>query len=176
MLRSILIFGLIAGFISALPSLWIIFTPNLKHHGSMLVGYLTMLVAFSMIFVAVKRHRDRDLGGVIGFLPALSIGLGISLVGGLIYVGVWDIYLHASHFAFVDEWTPIVVKQAMAEGASPAEAARKAAEFKTNYLNPLWRWPMTFAELLPVCVPVSLITAGLLCFRNVLPARGLAPA
>jgi hypothetical protein len=176
MLRSILIFGLIAGAISALPSLWIIFTPNLKHHGSVVAGYLTMLVAFSMIFVAVKRYRDNQLGGVIKFLPALGIGLGISLVAGVIYVGVWDIYLHISHFAFADEWGAIVAKGALAKGASAAEAARQAAEFKTNYLNPLWRWPMTLAEILPVGVLVSLVSAGLLCFRRFLPARGVATA
>jgi hypothetical protein len=174
MLRSILIFGLIAGAILALPTLWIIATPNLKHHGSAVFGYSVMLVAFSLIFVAIKRYRDRELGGVIKFLPALGIGLGISLIGGLIYVGVWDVYLYISHFGFADEWGQVVAQQALKHGATPAEAARKAAEFKANYLNPFWRWPVTLTEILPVAIPASLISAGLLRFRNFLPARGVA--
>ncbi|MDQ0466002.1 uncharacterized membrane protein YhaH (DUF805 family) [Caulobacter ginsengisoli] len=174
MLRSILIFGAIAGLISVSPFVYLILTNGSAHSGSVVVGYLTMLVAFSLIFVAVKRHRDRNLGGVIKFLPALGIGLGISLVAGIVYVAVWDIYLNISHFAFVDEYAPVIVKGALAKGATPAEAARQAAEFKTTYMNPLARWPWTLVEILPVGVLVSLVTAGLLRFRQFLPARGIA--
>ena len=43
---------------------------------SELFGYLTMLVALSMIFIGIKRYRDHELGGVIRFLPAFAMGLG----------------------------------------------------------------------------------------------------
>lgn len=38
------------------------------------LGYLTMLIALSAVFVAIKRHRDADLGGVIRFWPAFGLG------------------------------------------------------------------------------------------------------
>jgi hypothetical protein len=47
------------------------------------------LIAISGIFLAVMRHRDHNLGGVIRFWQALVIGLGISLVAGIFYVAAW---------------------------------------------------------------------------------------
>ncbi|WP_299694913.1 hypothetical protein [Hydrocarboniphaga sp.] len=34
------------------------------------LGYMIMLIALSAVFVAIKRHRDIELGGVIRFWPA----------------------------------------------------------------------------------------------------------
>src|SRR5690606_11763651 len=61
--------------------------PPLKY--GMLIGYATMLVALSAVFVGIKRHRDVDRGGVIGFWPALGVGLGISFVASIFYVVAW---------------------------------------------------------------------------------------
>ena len=33
-------------------------------------------------------------------------------------------------------------------------------QFKLQYANPFYRWPMTFAEIFPVGVIVSLVSAG----------------
>jgi hypothetical protein len=47
------------------------------HHGhgltSQLFGYLVMIIALSMIFLAVRDHRNKNLGGVIKFLPAFGL-------------------------------------------------------------------------------------------------------
>ena len=43
--------------------------------------------------------------------------------------------------------------------------------FKTQYAHPLFRMPMTFTEIFPVGVLVSLISAGLLRKSTFLPAR-----
>ena len=43
--------------------------------------------------------------------------------------------------------------------------------FKQQYANPLFRLPMTFTEVFPVGVLVSLISAGLLRNSRFLPAR-----
>ena len=43
--------------------------------------------------------------------------------------------------------------------------------FKVQYADLLFRLPMTFAEIFPVGVLVSLISAGLLRNRRFLPAR-----
>ena len=43
--------------------------------------------------------------------------------------------------------------------------------FKTMYANPLLRLPMTFVEIFPVGVLVSLVTAGLLRNSRFLPMR-----
>ncbi len=43
--------------------------------------------------------------------------------------------------------------------------------FKAQYANPLFRLPMTFIEIFPVGVLVSLISAAILRNPRVLPAR-----
>jgi hypothetical protein len=75
---------------------------------------------------------------------------------------------------FATSYGNSVVEQARARGASAAEIARMSAEmadFKVKYANPLFRLPMTFAEIFPVGVLVSLVSAAILRNPRVLPAR-----
>jgi hypothetical protein len=172
MFRLILTFGLAAGVIVAAPLfLALVFVPGAD---SMLVGYLIMILAFSLIFVGVKRHRDRELGGVIRFVPALLAGLGVSLLASFVYVIGWEITLALTHFAFVDTYAAALIDSARAKGGSPADIARAMAaadDFRRQYANPLYRLPMTFIEIFPVGVVVSLISAALLRNRRFLPAN-----
>ncbi len=141
---------------------------------SLLVGYLVMILALSLVFVAVKHHRDRNLGGAIGFFPALAIGLGVSAVASVFYVIGWEITLAATRFAFVDSYGAAMVEAARAKGGSAAQIARATAEaqaFRVQYADPLYRLPMTFAEIFPVGVVMSLIAAALLRDSRFLPAR-----
>ena len=88
MKKSILIYGTITGSI-VIGTMCIGFaTAGAKDSlaTSQWVGYLIMLLGFSLIFVAIKQHRDRDLGGIIKFGRALLLGLGISVVAALVYM------------------------------------------------------------------------------------------
>src|ERR1700739_3021287 len=99
MLRYILIYGVIAGVVVGVPLSILTLTMSgqaMMHYG-MLIGYLIMLIALSAIFLAIKRHRDVDLGGVIKFWPALALGLGISFVAGVIYVIAWEVSCAIGH-------------------------------------------------------------------------------
>jgi hypothetical protein len=67
-----------------------------------------------------------------------------------------------------------LVEAAKARGASEAEIAAeiaKAEEFAKMYANPLYRMPITFTEILPVGILVSLISALLLRNSRFMPAR-----
>ncbi len=177
MLRTILTYGLISGGIVALTMLPLIVfgEPGLGSAShSMVTGYLLMLLALSLIFVAVKRRRDRVLGGVIRFLPALGLGLGISVVASIVYVIGWEITLAATDYAFVENYSATMIEAARAKGASAQELARIAAEMKSfgiQYANPLFRLPMTFIEMFPVGVLISIVAAALLRNSRFLPMR-----
>ena len=174
MLRAILIFGVIAGLAIACTMFPLIVFAG-GHGGSWaLTGYLIMLVALSLIFVAVKRHRDLQLGGVIKFLPAFLMGLGISFVSGIVYVIGWEITLALTHYSFAGDFAQAAIEAARAKGAPQAEIdelAAQMAEFTEMYANPLYRLPMTFSEIFPVGLLVSLVSAGLLRNRRFLPAQ-----
>ena len=46
----------------------------------MVIGFSSMLLALSAVFVGIKNYRDHQLGGVIRFWPAFGMGLAISLL------------------------------------------------------------------------------------------------
>lgn len=176
MLRKILSYGVIAGLVVAVPfvGLMVVWKGPSGGHASEILGYTVMLVALSAVFVAIKRHRDRDLGGVIGFWPALALGLGISFIAGVFYVLAWEAVLAVTHLDFAGSYAKILIAQKKAEGVTGEALAKFTAEmerYKIEYANPLYRLPMTFAEIFPVGVLVSVVSAGLLCNRRFLPAR-----
>ena len=140
-------------------------------------GYTTMLVAMSVVFLAIKRQRDVVNGGVIKFLPAFLMGLGISAVAGLLYGLAWEACLAISGMDFGAIYAEHLVEAAKARGASEAEIAAelvKAQEFAKMYANPLFRMPITFTEILPVGIIVSLISALMLRNSRFMPARAAA--
>jgi len=175
MFRKILFYGVIAGLIVGIP-LSVLTATNGCNPGiwGMVIGYSTMLVALSTVFVAVKRHRDIDLGGVIGFWLALGIGLAISVIASILYVAAWEATVALFHIDFANGYANTLIAQEKAKGVSGAALAQFVAQmeqFKKDYANPLYRLPMTFMEIFPVGILVSLITAGLLRNRRFMPAR-----
>ena len=169
MTKTILVFGVIAGTViigSAILSISV-------GVASVWLGFLVMFIALSAIFVAVKQHRDQELGGVIRFGTAFKLGLGISLVASLVYVVVWEAYLHISDFAFIEQYGQALVQAKIDAGASEAEIAATVEETQTmaeQYNNPWFRLPVTFSEIFPVGFLVSLVSALVLRNSKVLPS------
>jgi hypothetical protein len=176
MFRSILVHGLIAGLMAGIPMsvMVLAMSGQTMMDWGMVLGYLTMLIALSAVFVAIKRRRDRDLGGVICFWPAFGLGIGISVVAGIIYVVSWELAQTLTHMDFAGDYAKAMIEQQRAKGASPEALAKLSAEmeaFKVQYADPLFRLPMTFAEIFPVGLLVSLVSAGLLRNPRFLSAR-----
>jgi hypothetical protein len=173
MQRIILVFGLLSGAIVSLvmsiSMLTIYQNPSLSSgSGSMIVGYLSMLIAFALIYVAVKKYRDQHNNGVISFGRAFSIGLFITLIASTLYVVTWAVVYHVFIPDFMDIYTAQMV-EAAANG-TPKEMEQTAAQvkqYKELYQSPLFFALMTYAEILPVGLIVSLITAAVLKRRSV---------
>lgn len=177
MLKTILTFGAVAGLIAGGGLSAAVLLMDDHGGGSMVVGYLIMLLAFALIPVAIKRRRDREGGGVIRFWPAFGLGLGISAVAAVIYVVAWEAAVAATGMDFAGDYARSLIEQKRAAGASAAELAaftREMDAFRVSYANPLFRWPMTFAEIFPVGLVVSLVSAALLRNPRFMPAPRLA--
>lgn len=176
MFRTILPFGVAAGLIVAVPMFSaLVYEPSPEATtSSQLFGYSIMVVALSLIFIAVKRYRDRELGGIIKFLPAFLVGLGVSAVAAVVYVVGWEITLRLTNFGFVESYATGMVDAVRNKGGSQAEIEKAIvdmANFRQMYANPLMRLPITFIEIFPVGVVISLISAALLRNHRFLPAR-----
>jgi hypothetical protein len=178
MIRLILICGVIAGLLVAVPMVWLMMTltEETAPENGALYGYLTMIIALTAVFLGIKHYRDNTLGGVVKFVPALMVGLGISAVASLFWVVGWEISLAFSGFNYADAYANATMEAARAEGASQAELEEVKAQaeaFTKMYANPLFRLPITFIEMFPIGVLISLVSAALLRNSRFLPARPL---
>jgi hypothetical protein len=174
MLRTTFTYGLIGGLIAG--GLCFVSTTMLGEHipygWAMALGYTTMLIALSTIFLAVKRIRDDAPGSAIGFWPALGVGLAITLIAGLMYALGWECAL--ATMGGSDAFITGYITRLRAEGGDPAAVAAQVRDMeamRASYRNPLFRIPVSFTEIAPVGVLVSLVTAGLLRNPRILPAR-----
>ena len=167
MKKNILICGLISGIIVAtfMVSVSMACYKNDDFESSMVLGYASMILAFSLIFVGVKNYRDKFNNGVVSFGKAFKIGLYISLIASTIYVVVWLVEYYLFIPDFMDKYTAHVMKEATREGASQAVLNEKSAEmssYKEMYQNPVMVVLLTYTEILPVGLVVSLISALIL--------------
>ncbi len=174
MQRIILTYGAIAGVI--LLALFALSMGLVADHGvlGMVLGFLSMFIALSMVFVGVKKYRDDYLGGVIRFWKALGVGLGIAGIAALFYAIGWEIYLAVSGGDFMAEYIASAIKDKAASGVSPTELAAFKAEMASMaemYANPALRFLITLSEIAPVALLVPLISALVLRNSRVLPAR-----
>ena len=177
MSRIIVIYGLVSGLIIIAGIIGSIVLSGDAPHSSVWLGYLIMLLGMSAVFMGVKQHRDQSLGGVIRFLPALGVGLGIAVIASLAYVAVWEAYLAATDYAFMEQYTAATLEARRAEGLSGEAYRALEAQFQAmteQYRSPLYRLPLTFAEIFPVGLVVALISAALLRNSRFLPARSRA--
>lgn len=175
MQRYILIYGTAAGLLVITTMiLGFVFGGAGSSAASEAFGYTIMLVALSLIFVAIKRYRDRDLGGVIRFGQGVALGMGIAAVAGVAYVVVWEIHLHVTDFAFINEYAANIIakRQAAGIGADELETLRQSMEKMSADYRIAWRrLPMTFLEIFPVGAIVALFSAALLRNPRILPQR-----
>jgi hypothetical protein len=178
MLKIILLYGLPGAVIVGGPLLWGMLTFDVNSgempENGALIGYATILVALTGVFLGVKHYRDKEKGGVIKFLPALGVGLGISAVASLGWVIAWEISLAITKFDFVAAYYGAMIEQAQADGATADKIAQMRTEqegFASMYSNPMIRMGITFVEMFPIGVVISLISAALLRNSRFLPAR-----
>lgn len=175
MLNKVLPFGLVAGLIVGIPlfALTVLVGEPLPSPWGVILGYLTMLIAMSVVFVAIKRRRDQELGGVIRFWPAFGMGLAISLVASVCYVVAWEAALAVTGMDFAGDYAQLLIEQKRTAGVTGAELDEFIAgleTFKQQYANPLYRIPLTLTEIFPVGVLVSLVSAALLRNSRFMPA------
>jgi hypothetical protein len=138
MKKNITVFGLIAGAIVSILMLFIVYytsycAGNVSYTTSMVIGYASMLVAFSLVFVGIRNYRDRYNGGAISFGKAFRIGIMIVLVASTIYVLAWliDCYVFMPEFARI-------------------------------YKNAFYNVMMTYIEIIPVGLIVTLVSSLIL--------------
>jgi hypothetical protein len=138
---------------------------NPEFKGNDVVGYIAMVVVFSLTFFGIRNYRNKQLNGIISLGRAFKTGTLIALVGSTIYVVVWLFYYYLFVPDFLDRYTEHVLYQANKNGATASELAAKTQEmdqFKEMYKSPFFVVLLTYAEVLPIGLIVAFVSSLIL--------------
>ena len=167
MKRIVLVYGAISGVIISLflvSSIGYCYASG-NFEGNMLVGYASMILSFSLIFVCIKNFRDKQNEGIISFGKAFQIGLYITLIASTCYVLTWLIDYYFFIPDFMEKFSNHALEMAKSNGESAAEISQKSKEmetYKEMYKSPIGVTLLTYLEILPVGLLVSVISALIL--------------
>jgi amino acid transporter len=170
MKKNIIIYGLIAGLVVSISMLSTVnylshCEGNVDYDTSLLLGYASMLIAFSLVFVGILNYRNKFNGGVISFGKAFKIGIMIVLIASTIYVAAWLIDYFYFIPDFAEKYAAHMLDELKASGASQVEIDKRTKEmatFATMMKNPAYNAMMAYAEILPVGLVVTLISSLIL--------------
>jgi len=165
MKKIVLTYGLIAGLIVA-AFLWVGFGTEFGNmETGPLIGYAIMILAFGLIFIGTKKHRDNHLNGTISFGKAFQVGLGITLVATVIYVTTWMIISETIASEYMTEYTNVAIEKIQSSDLSTEEKELQIKDLKywdEAYKNPFIKIGFTVLEILPVGLIIALISAFIL--------------
>lgn len=159
-------YGIIAGLISTLGFIITSIGPQeIDMAEGMIYGFAAMLVAFSLIFFAIKNYRDKHNGGIITFGQAFKMGLYISLIASTVYVITWLITYYFFIPDFYEQYAQSYLDRMQAAGLPQAtieENMKQMTERNEFYKNPLMIIIITYTEIIWIGVVIALIAAGVL--------------
>jgi len=168
MKTTVIKFGLISAAI--LVCLAAITTPlclngTLDFDKSELLGYSEMVLAYLMVFFGVRSYRENQGGGAITFGRAFTVGILITLITCAVYVISWEIVYYNFLPNFFETYSGHMIDQMRAKGESAAaiaEMQKQLATWGELYKNPLVNVAMTFMEVFPVGLIITLVSAAIL--------------
>lgn len=177
MKKIVIFYGLMSGAVLALftavvfPIAW---SRDADMAGSQIVGFSVMIMAFLAVFFGIRSYRENVGGGAITFGKAFQVGILVALIGSAMYVAGWQVAYWGFVPDFGEKYAEARLSKMRDEGASDQEIATEAKsleEFKRMYKNPLFNVAITFMEVLPVGLIVTLVSAAILRKK-----RNLSPA
>lgn len=168
MKKIVLTFGILSGLVVAVmlfATLPLVRNGTINFENGQILGYSSMILAFLLVFFGVRTYREREGRGVISFGRAFKVGILITLISCAMYVVAWEIYYYNFAPDFVDKYITFHLDKMRADGATAAAIAaeqEKMAKFQELYRNPAINVGMTFLEIFPVGLIMTLIAAAIL--------------
>jgi hypothetical protein len=171
MKKTVLTFGIISGLISAVTMLATIpFMHKIGTEKALIIGYTNIVLAGLLVFFGIRSYRENFSGGKLTFARGFAVGLLITLLSNSFYVATWEFINHKFMPDFAEKYAAQMVEHAKSSGASQQkidQTVREAEEFQRNYHNPIYNIAMTFLEVFPVFLGITLLSAALLRRKSV---------
>jgi hypothetical protein len=173
MKKTVLTFGISSGLILAVMMIATVpFLHKVSEGKGLIIGYTTMVLAGLLVFFGIRSYRENVSSGKLTFGRAFAVGILISFISCCFYVGTWEVIYYKFMPDFAEKYATLTVERAKASGASQekiAKTAREAEQFARNYHNPVYNVAMTFLEVFPPFLLITLMSAAILR-RKSLPA------
>jgi len=164
MKKTVIKLGLIGGSIVTLVML--VTMPFFDSNSDMVmgevVGYTSMMVAFSTIFIGVRSYRNSHLNGTITFGQGFQVGLYITLIASTMYVICWLLLSEFVVTDFSEIYLNNTIEKLNSSDLSQAEIDTQITQVKSQmemYENPIFKILVTYLEILPVGLLFSLVAA-----------------
>lgn len=171
MRKTVLTFGIISGLLAA--SLFLISftlgTDEKDFSNGVIIGYISMIIALSAIFFAIRSFRNKQQDGYIKFWKGFLIGLYISIIASSFYAIGWMIYDSNSNRDFMTEYREYMIKEMDEKELTQAEKDKRLERFDKNaenYKNPFFKFGWTFMEIFPIGIIITIISSLILMKRN----------
>ena len=132
---------------------------NPDNEPSMVLGFASMFLAFLFVVLGIKQQRDAN-NGALTFGKAFLTGIFISVIIATIYVIVWLIIYYNFFPDFMEKYSQMALKN-----TKPEDIVARTAEMnqmKEWYKSPIMIILLTYMEILPLGILVSLISALIL--------------
>ena len=147
MKKTIITFGLISGVISSVLMVCTIpFAHRIGFDKALILGYTSIVLSFLLVYFGIRSYRDNVADGHISFGKAFGIGICITLISCVFYVGTWEVLYHTVYPDFMDNIRRTMIAKAQASGASAQAVQAKINEMqqmKVMYANPIYEWCCT---------------------------------
>lgn len=163
MKNSILKNGIVGGVLTSLMMGFVTFymKTNPEAEPNMIFVILTMIFANLFIILGIINYQKKHTENY-SILKSILVGSLISLIISTIYVGVWLIIYYNFFSDFMEHYAEIVLKR-----TNPSELSKVTAEMnqmKEWYKSPIMIILLTYMEILPIGILVSLSTSITLFF------------
>jgi len=167
MSKIIIVYGLIAGAILAgmIFLMMAIVGDSSDFERGESVGYISMAMAFSMIFFGIRSHRDKNLQGVISFNLAFRIGILITLIASICYILAWLTYFNFVDSTFIERYSEFFTNKLQSSGKPQEEITKELKAFHENmenYKSPGVMAVFTVLEVFPMGLIITILCSMLM--------------
>lgn len=149
--------------ILVLVVLYFLFSPYTLLDLGEVMGYATMVIAMSMIFIGIKRYRDNELNGCITFKQAFGLGAYIAAIGSFIY-GIFE-GLFYEFSDFKELYLDFYIDKIKNSGQSPEAIHQQLQEMNQQFAmwdSPFMMGLLMFLTVFIIGLLIALISAAIL--------------
>ena len=178
MKKTVLTFGLISGAISAAMMLVTIpFVDKVGWERGEILGYTSIVLSALLIFFGIRSYRENVAGGRLTFGRGFAVGILITLISSACYVATWELVYYKFMPGFAEKYAAHMIERAKTSGASQQkidETTQRAQQVAQMYHNPVINVALTFMEVFPIGLAVTLLSAGILRKKSPIPESSSA--